>query len=52
MFESITVVLASSGGDGFEEYINDIVELMYALDENCWRRYSYELCRQVKRLKF
>ncbi len=47
MFESISLMLSSGNGDSFEEYIHQVIELIYAYNENTWRRYTYEVCRQV-----
>jgi hypothetical protein len=47
VFESISLMLSSGNGDSFEEYIHQVIELIYAYNENTWRRYTYEVCRQV-----
>jgi hypothetical protein len=50
IFEGISLVLANSNGDGLEIYLNQIIEFIYTLAENSWRRYVYEVCRQVKQI--
>ena len=40
-------MLASGNGDSFEDYIHEITELIYTYDEATWRKYTYEVCRQV-----
>jgi hypothetical protein len=40
-------MLSNGNGDSFEDYITEIIELIYAYDENSWRRHTYEVCRQV-----
>lgn len=57
LFESISVTLSSSisnsdpqaGNESIEPYLNDLIGMFYALNENSWRRYSFETCRQVSR---
>lgn len=57
LFESISVTLSSSisnsdpqaGNESIEPYLNDLIGMFYALNENSWRRYSFEACRQVSR---
>lgn len=40
-------MLANGNGDSFEDYIGDIIGLVYALNENAWKKFTYEVCRQV-----
>lgn len=55
LFESISVTLASSipnnnpqeGNQSIEPYLNDLIEMFYALNENSWRKYAFETCRQI-----
>ena len=55
LFESISVTLSPSlsnvnpqlGNESIEPYLVDIIQMFYSLNENFWRRYSYEVCRQV-----
>ena len=58
IFESISVVLASSisstSGASFfhnnetvDMVVNDLVQIFFTLNENAWRRFAYEVCRQV-----
>jgi len=55
LFESISVTLSSSipnnnpqlGNENMEPYLNEMIGMFYALNENAWRRYSFETCRQV-----
>ena len=55
LFESISVTLSSSisntdpqdGNESIEPYLNDLIGMFYALNENSWRRYAFETCRQV-----
>jgi hypothetical protein len=59
MFESISVNLAaciSSESEsvlddqnfrGMEFLLSDLVEMFYMLNENAWKRYAYEVCRQL-----
>jgi hypothetical protein len=57
LFESISVTLASSlannspssGNESMEPYLNDLIGMFYALNENAWRRFAFEVCRQVNR---
>ena len=55
LFESISVTLSSSisssqpqtANESMEQYLNDLIEMFYALNENAWRRFAFEVCRQV-----
>lgn len=55
LFESISVTLSSSipnnnpqvGNESMEPYLNDLIEMFYALNENSWRRFAFETCRQI-----
>ena len=57
IFESISVVLSSSisssnssffnNNETIDLIINDLVQMFFALNENAWGRYVYEVCRQV-----
>ena len=35
------------GNESMEQYLNDLIEMFYALNENAWRRFAFEVCRQV-----
>lgn len=63
LFESIAVILtsnlttaASSDSASAVEtataecVLNNLVEMFYCLNENVWRRFAYEVCRQVDHL--
>lgn len=67
LFESISVILASNLTSSVNEaaaagagenstttecVLNNLIELLYCLNENSWRRYAYEVCRQVARFCF
>lgn len=55
LFESISVTLSSSisnsnpqaGNENIEPYLGDLIEMFYSLNENSWRRYAFETCRQI-----
>jgi len=55
LFESISVTLSSSisssqpqtANESMEQYLNDLIEMFYALNENAWRRFAFEVCRQI-----
>lgn len=55
LFESISVTLSSSisnsnpqvGNESMEPYLNDLIGMFYVLNENAWRRYAFETCRQI-----
>ncbi len=55
LFESISVTLAPSisgiiSHSSFENndlILQDLIEMFYLLNENAWRRYAFEVCRQV-----
>jgi hypothetical protein len=58
IFESISVVLSSSisstSGASFfhnnetvDQVVNDLVQIFFTLNENAWRKFAYEVCRQV-----
>lgn len=58
LFESISVILASNiastnANDLTREsptadcILNSLVEMFYCLNESSWRRFAYEVCRQV-----
>ncbi len=33
-----------------EPYLNDLIGMFYALNENAWRRFAFEVCRQVNKI--
>lgn len=55
LFESISMVLASnitstspnSENINTEIILNSLIEMFYCLNEESWRRFAYEVCRQV-----
>lgn len=57
LFESISVILASNLTSSFNDLLvenataecvlNNLTEMFYCLNENSWRRFAYEVCRQV-----
>lgn len=55
IFESISVTLSSSisssdpiaANENMEPIVNDLIEMFYMLNENSWRRFSFEVCRQM-----
>jgi hypothetical protein len=40
----------SSGNESMEPYLNDLIGMFYALNENAWRRFAFEVCRQVNKI--
>jgi hypothetical protein len=62
IFESISVVLSSSissvdqaaffnQNETVEYILNELVQVFFSLNENSWRRFAYEVCRQVRLAK-
>jgi hypothetical protein len=52
IFESISVTLAPSisspeSPNIIESHLGDIIEMFYNLNDNGWRRYTYDVCRQL-----
>ena len=37
----------SSGNESMEPYLNDLIGMFYALNENAWRRFAFEVCREL-----
>jgi hypothetical protein len=60
IFESISVVLSSSissssaaasffnNNETLDLVVNDLMQIFFTLNENAWRRFAYEVCRQVR----
>ena len=56
MFESVSVSLASSMSssnpqlvsEDLEAMIGHLIDMFNLLNENAWRRYAFEVCRQVR----
>lgn len=55
LFESISVTLSSSisssnpqpENEQSEIILNELIQMFYILNENSWRKYAYEVCRQI-----
>lgn len=55
LFESISVTLSSNisssspqpENEATEIILNELIQMFYILNENSWRRFAYEVCRQV-----
>jgi hypothetical protein len=63
IFESISVVLSSSissssgasffnNNETLDAVVNDLMQIFFTLNENAWRRFAYEVCRQVNSTAF
>lgn len=62
IFESVSVVLSASitsspSSDNFfannqtvELILNELISIFFTLPENSWRRFAYEVCRQVNNI--
>lgn len=44
---SMSKVTPQAGNEPMEQYLNDLIEMFYALNENAWRRFAFEVCRQI-----
>ncbi|CAF0805984.1 unnamed protein product [Brachionus calyciflorus] len=55
LFESISVTLSSNLASNTpqpeneitEAILNELIQMFYILNENSWRRFAYEVCRQI-----
>lgn len=55
LFESISVTLTGSiaaanpsqTNENMDGIVSELIELFYLLNENAWRRYAFEVCRQM-----
>lgn len=55
LFESISVTLSSNIASSnpqpeneiTESILNELVQMFYILNENSWRKFAYEVCRQI-----
>lgn len=55
LFESISVTLSSNiactnpqpENEISEAILNELIQMFYILNENSWRKYAYEVCRQI-----